>query len=60
MADYRAYFVGPDGHFVGFEPISCADDQEAVERARLLLTDKDIEVWCSSRLVTKLDAKPQW
>jgi hypothetical protein len=24
MEEYRAYFVGHDGHFSGFEPIVCA------------------------------------
>lgn len=26
MVEYRAYFVGRDGHFNGFEPLVCADD----------------------------------
>jgi hypothetical protein len=28
MSDYRAYMVGLDGHFVGYEPLVCADDTE--------------------------------
>jgi hypothetical protein len=35
MANYRAYTVGADGHFVGYEPMKCADDAEAIEKAKL-------------------------
>jgi hypothetical protein len=38
MPDYRAYTVGRDGHFTGFEPLVCADDAEAIEVATRLLT----------------------
>jgi hypothetical protein len=38
MADYRAYFVGDDEHIIGFEPLVCADDGEAVEKAKRLVT----------------------
>jgi hypothetical protein len=27
MPEYRAYIVGADGHFLGFEPIVCASDE---------------------------------
>ena len=30
MKEYRAYFVGTDGHFTGFEPLICRDDGEAI------------------------------
>jgi hypothetical protein len=42
---------------VRLRAIVCDDDNQAIERANQLLGDKDIEVWCSSRLVTKLNAK---
>jgi hypothetical protein len=57
MAEYRAYAVGVDGHFVGFEPIIYDDDNAAVERAERLLGDRDIEVWCGDRLVAQLPHK---
>ena len=57
MADYRAFTVGADGHFVGFEPIVCDTDEQAVERARHLLDGRTIEVWCAERLIAKL--KPE-
>jgi hypothetical protein len=55
VTEYRAYIVGRDGHFVGFEPLVCADDAEAVEFAKRLLDDHMIELWCGERLVTKLE-----
>ena len=57
MAEYRAYTVGRDGHFTGFEPMVCGDDSEALERAKGLLDDHDIEVWSGERLVGKLESK---
>jgi len=32
--EYRAYTVGVDGHFLGFEPLICRDDAEAVAKTR--------------------------
>jgi hypothetical protein len=59
VADYRAYAVGSDGHFVGFEPIVCDCDDQAIERAKGLLDAHDIEVWCGDRLVIHLKRKSQ-
>lgn len=49
MADYRAYFVGDDGHIIGFEP-------PAVERAKRLVTKHSVELWSGDRLVQRLNA----
>ena len=57
MADYRVYSVGLDGHFIGFEPLVCRDDGEAVSKAKQLLDGHDIEVWCADRLVIQLRHK---
>jgi hypothetical protein len=54
MAEYRAYLVGSDGHFVGFEPLSCADDTEATEKATSLVDGHDVELWNGARLVVVL------
>jgi hypothetical protein len=59
MLDYRAYSVGNDGHFIGFEAFACADDSEAIERAKRLLSGCDIELWNGPRLVIKLEADPE-
>jgi hypothetical protein len=55
MAEYRAYAVGVDGHFIGFEPLICADDAEAIEKARRLVDGHDIELWNGVRFVVRLD-----
>jgi hypothetical protein len=57
MADYRVYTVGLDRHFIGFEPLICRDDGEAVAKAKQLLDGHDIEVWCADRLVIHLKPK---
>jgi hypothetical protein len=59
MADYRAFTVGSDGHFVGFEPIVCDTDDQATEQAKQLLNGRDIEVWCAERLVVRLKPKSE-
>jgi hypothetical protein len=54
MAEYRAYTVGVEGHFVGYQPLVCADDAEAITKARRLVDGHDIELWSGPRLVTRL------
>ena len=55
MAEYRAYTVDRDGHFLGFEPLVCANDAEAIDQAkRLAIVDHAIELWSGARLVTRL------
>ena len=59
MPEYRAYIVGRDGHFTGFEPLLCADDARAIEKAKRLVDDHDVELWSGERLVTRLSATKQ-
>jgi hypothetical protein len=54
VIDYRAYFVGSDGHFVRFEGLSCSDDAEAIEQARRLIKSEEIELWSGDRFVIRL------
>jgi len=56
MAEYRAYTVGADGRFVGFEPLICADDYEAIEKAKRLIGIHAIELWSGNRFVKRLSA----
>ena len=57
MVEYRAYLIGVDGHFYRSVPLNCADDAEAVERAKRLLNGHDIELWQLDRKVAMLDHK---
>jgi hypothetical protein len=59
MTEYRAYTVGTDGHFIGYQPLVCADDTEAIARARLLVDGHDIELWSGDRLVIRISQKPK-
>jgi hypothetical protein len=56
MAEYRAYTVGSDGRFIGFEPLVCGDDAEAIEKAKRIVDGHDMELWSGSRLVVRLEA----
>ena len=56
VAEYRAYVVGHDGHFTGFEPLICADDAEAIEKAKRLVDVHDVELWSGERFVIRLKA----
>jgi hypothetical protein len=55
VAEYRAYTVGHDGHFIGFEPLICVDDAEAIEKAKRLVDGHDIELWSGVRIVIRLE-----
>jgi hypothetical protein len=57
VVEYRAYFVGRDGHFNGFEPIVCEDDVAAIEIAKCLVNKHGIELWSGARLVVCLIPK---
>jgi hypothetical protein len=52
---YRAYTIGPDGHFVDFLNIEAEDDLAALNAARNCLEGRDIEVWQQAREVGRLE-----
>jgi hypothetical protein len=56
MAEYRAYAVGIDGHFVSFEALVCVDDVEAIDKAKCLIDGHNIELWSGDRFVIRLEA----
>jgi hypothetical protein len=57
VIEYRAYFVGSDGHLAGFEPIICASDEEAIERAQQFAINQGVELWSGARLVATLEQR---
>jgi len=56
MADYRVYLIGPDGHFWDVIALVCADDAEAVDRAKQLTAGRPAELWQLDRKVAILPA----
>jgi hypothetical protein len=52
--EYRAYVVGPDGHFIGFHAVVAANDDAAFEHARQFVDGHDVELWSGARFVAKL------
>jgi len=57
MPEYRAYTVGNDGHFIGYEPMVCANDDEALEKAKRLAENYPVELWRGATLVNRLDGQ---
>jgi hypothetical protein len=55
MSDYRAIFVGTDGHVLKFVPLNCDTDTAAIAAARKLLDGHNIEIWEHDRKVIKLE-----
>ena len=51
MPDYRAYFLGDDGHVIGAVNLSCSDDDTTADTAKQLAGDHDIELWQFNRLI---------
>ena len=57
MPDYRAYLIGPDGHFYDSVDLKCVDDDEALKRARELVGENGVELWQRARKIARFDKK---
>ena len=57
MAEYRGYLVDRDGHFYEAVPLICADDAEAMEKAKPLAVGHDVELWQLDRKVATFNHK---
>lgn len=57
MKEYRVYIVGSDGHFYNSLSLECADDDMAMERARQLVDEHDVELWQRDRKIARFDHK---
>jgi hypothetical protein len=57
MHEYRAYTVGPDGHFTASEVIVADNDEKALAIAQKLVDGHDVEVWHLTRKVAVLPSK---
>ena len=56
MPEYRLYTVGDNGHLTGFEPLICANDEEAIAKARNLAQRHGVELWSGPRMVSSMPA----
>jgi hypothetical protein len=59
MADYRAYLVGADGHFVSYRAFVCDNDSDATVWAKQLVDGDEVELWSGERFVTRLGVKSE-
>ena len=57
MTHYRAYAVQFDGDFDGYQSLNCADDEDAIGKARQLAGSSAIELWSGERFITRLEHK---
>jgi len=57
MSEYYFYFLDQQSQIQSTKIAHCADDLAALEFAQQLKAPADIEVWQSTRLVTRLNAK---
>lgn len=51
MAQYRAYLIGSDGHFLRSLDLICDNDDAAIENAEQLVDGHDVELWQQKRKV---------
>jgi hypothetical protein len=51
------FAVAPDGYFVWTKEIMASSDAAALERARQLLDQLDLEVWSGGRKIAGLSAR---
>jgi hypothetical protein len=58
MPDYRAYAVGDNGHFNGYEPLVCANEEEAITKAKIFAQRQAVELWDGPRLVKSIPKQP--
>jgi hypothetical protein len=59
MAEYRVYLIDSDDRFYDVVPLICADDNEAMEKAKQLADGHDVELWQRDRKVARFDHKPK-
>jgi hypothetical protein len=51
MSEYRVYLVDRDGHFFDAVHLICADDAEAIEKAKGWAIGHGVELWELDRKV---------
>jgi hypothetical protein len=56
MQDYRAYFLGLDGHVMDRVDLWCPDDEAAKEPAKQLADGNEVELWHRARKIAEFTA----
>jgi hypothetical protein len=59
MSHYRVYIIGSDGRFQSTVSLDCADDDAAMQQAKQLVDDHDVELWQSARKIARFDHAPK-
>jgi hypothetical protein len=59
MAEYRAYIIGGDGHFLRVVELLCPDDDTAKECAKQFADGHDVELWQGERKITAFKHSPE-
>ena len=57
MTEYRAYFLGPDGHIHRRVDLICDNEEEARQRAKQLVDGLDVELWQGTRRIAQFSHK---
>jgi hypothetical protein len=52
-------WIDSDDRFYDVVPLICADDDEAIEKAKQLADGHDVELWQRDRKVARFDDKPK-
>jgi hypothetical protein len=59
MSHYRLYYLNAVHDRIEFaEDVEASDDSEALKAARMLITDRPIEVWSGARKVGRCEPPP--
>jgi hypothetical protein len=56
MQEYRAYFIGPDGHIYHRVDLICETLEEARQRAKQLVDGHAVELWQRDRMIERFEA----
>jgi hypothetical protein len=54
VGEYKFYCIGPDGHIVRREDYTARDDLDALDRARAMCGQYEIEVWDGARMISRV------
>ena len=59
MTHCQVYAIGNDGFLFSAIHLDCSDDKAAIESAKQLINDHDIELWQRDRRIAKFERRPE-